>query len=65
MTSYDISCTMASLPSFGIGTFKPVIFCVVLTCVRLGPKGHTYTKVVGGGKSQGTRKISKKSRIYA
>jgi len=39
---------MALLPSFGIGTFKQVIFCAVLTCVILGPKGQTYTKVGGG-----------------
>jgi hypothetical protein len=42
MTSYDISCTLASLASFGIGTFKPVIFCAVLTCARLGPKGYYF-----------------------
>jgi hypothetical protein len=57
MTSY-ISCTLALLPIFGIGTFKTVIFCAVLKCVRLGTKGHIYTKV-GGWKSQGIRNVSK------
>jgi len=48
MKNYDISCTMASFPIFGIGAFKPVIFCAVLKCVNLGPKEHTYTNVWGG-----------------